>query len=617
MPPIESNPTPETLPLTVTIRDFTPEHPDFEMDPVQSGTGTGTGYGIVTGIVKPTLVNRKPTYAGNPKTAWTSGADNFNLWFSDNSGFSKDIVLTLRKKPGTQKTYQFDSDIDQPYKDRGGFFPIDSELRGNYKDTGHNFHFTLEMHSDFTYAGDEEFTFRGDDDLWVFINNKLVIDLGGVHKKENGGVVLAQRAAELGLEVGKTYPFDLFYAERHTTQSNLKIETSIALKPVILPIASIEATQPNAKKTGPVAGGFTVKLNSPAPKNGLTVLFDLNDPATASGSIPLAIEGTDFILNPSGKNPPPAPRSLLIPEGQDRGTIQVTPQGPAPVGSSASLVVINLKPAPTYQLAQPSAAVTIADRQPWNASLSPVTDAIKVGVRNSHNGQFQVQLDNPAPAGGVTVNYSIAAGTTADPDRDYFALPGMVVVAAGSKAATIPVVPKGTANRSEQKPLVLQLVPGIDYHPNPAPATIQIIDEAAPLPPVVIPTVGIAGTGPAVRNPRQEGSFTISCFDKRPDQRLTVTYQLSGAAMGREYQSIAGVTPGATPGTWVGTAILLENQTSVKISVIPTTAFGSLDTVKVIATLQPNPSVYKLGSNPASVDILAQGPTPDGGFRRR
>jgi len=81
--------------------------------------------------------------------------------------------------------------------------------------------------SQFRYLGGELFTFTGDDDLWVFINRRLAIDLGGVHGTTSQTVSLDAKAAELGIVVGQVYSFHLFFAERHTSGSSFRLETSI------------------------------------------------------------------------------------------------------------------------------------------------------------------------------------------------------------------------------------------------------------------------------------------------------------------------------------------------------------------------------------------------------
>lgn len=195
--------------LTGTVRDFNDSHPDFE-----------SALGYDPGIVETQLgADKNPVYtsqAGNPTT---HGQAAFDQWYNDAPGvnLSKDLTINL------DNTVTADPNV-YTFSD-SSFFPIDGELFGN-QGRSHNYHFTFELHTDFTYQGGETFSFTGDDDLWVFINDELVIDLGGVH----GAMSASVNLDSLGLTAGEVYDFDLFFAERHTTASNFRIDTSIKLE---------------------------------------------------------------------------------------------------------------------------------------------------------------------------------------------------------------------------------------------------------------------------------------------------------------------------------------------------------------------------------------------------
>lgn len=181
--------------LRVILRDFESSHDDFENPEDWSPYE----------VESPIGPTRKPQKLGQ------GGPLRFEEWYQNLEGVNLPFAVDLWLEP-VGETFVFDSTA---------FFPLDDH---GFMDS---YLFTTELHTNFVYHGGEVFTFRGDDDVFVFVNGHEAVNLSGVHIAQEGAVALDEVAERFGLVIGRSYTFDLFQAERQQSESNFRLETTL------------------------------------------------------------------------------------------------------------------------------------------------------------------------------------------------------------------------------------------------------------------------------------------------------------------------------------------------------------------------------------------------------
>ena len=263
------------------------------------GSGIGDNYGtanqydnsLIRNIVQTDLYGGYPRLRSNSNPS--SSTESLEYLFSPSDGTDKKAytnVNGLFKKDGDY--YVYDSDENYAYYDTKqgnngsfkvydgtykqkirsdggeqashladkniGFFPFhkwdeDYDLYVNWN-KNLNHHFGMSMSVDFSLPGNPKavedsdgnpivFEFSGDDDLWVFIDGKLAMDIGGIHQPTSGtinfqtGTVTVHGSEQMNnstftnrfpnLYDGKKHTLQVFYIERGGCDSNCKIKFNL------------------------------------------------------------------------------------------------------------------------------------------------------------------------------------------------------------------------------------------------------------------------------------------------------------------------------------------------------------------------------------------------------
>ena len=239
--------------------------PRLELTQTAGGSGTTGTYATVISSSFPFVTSTDgdgvTTYSFNSSRTQASGdfSSQDNVWFSfDNSGNPSRINY------GHGSAYTVNNKLNGDT----GIFPFNQP-----GDTTRNYGFGVRMNMEFTLPENGKyengtsamFNYSGDDDLWVFIDGQLVLDIGGNHTPSSGSIDFGYAVGTIratvdsvdykvnqnggsqdensnGSQVVKDIPFDnsdpaqkhtmtVFYMERGTNDSNLKV--SFSVQPVI------------------------------------------------------------------------------------------------------------------------------------------------------------------------------------------------------------------------------------------------------------------------------------------------------------------------------------------------------------------------------------------------
>ena len=215
--------------------------PYFNKDFLQGENAFNTVLGKVYEDVSFPLKKEK-VFANTPNNSGNNAINDAEYWYFD----SNETSLYLKQDSALQSYYLAESGTDKASRNRSynnstdgkgyGFFPFNQTVGDNDGATKYNYGFGAKLQFDFTLTKDGkvtvgqngktvpiQFFFSGDDDVWVYIDGELVLDVGGAHGRAAGLLEFGEN--EDGINTVTSWVSDTKESGRVYTTSDKKMVT--------------------------------------------------------------------------------------------------------------------------------------------------------------------------------------------------------------------------------------------------------------------------------------------------------------------------------------------------------------------------------------------------------